>query len=198
MIIAFEGLDKSGKHTHTKKVVEHLKNKGYDVHHLSFPNYESFSGKLIRDYLDKKIDVDDDTWDYLQFINKYDVMKKYKSISNNPNVVIVIDRYIHTQVAYGKVINIDLLSLLPLPDYVFFMDIPPSVSIQRRGKFGYNDRFEEDIQFLTEVYNKYKSMVSDNWFVIDCTREKRVVSKEILCMVDKVLRSDSVWSEIYR
>lgn len=46
-LIIIEGTDCSGKETQTNKLVERLQNEGVKVGRLSFPNYESATGKII-------------------------------------------------------------------------------------------------------------------------------------------------------
>ena len=54
-IIVIEGTDCSGKETQSKMLVEKLKEKGYKVKRMSFPMYESPTGKIVGGaYLGKK------------------------------------------------------------------------------------------------------------------------------------------------
>ena len=46
-LIVIEGTDCSGKETQTKLAMEKLKNEGIDVVRLSFPNYDSPTGKIV-------------------------------------------------------------------------------------------------------------------------------------------------------
>lgn len=200
MIISFEGLDKSGKHTHSHLLKDYLESEGFCVDIISFPNYESGSGKLIRMFLDKKLDLDMDTLFYLNFINKYEVMKDYKQKLKDDNYILIIDRYILSQIVYNGVRDSRLVSLLPFPDLVVFMDVDVETSMKRKGKFGYNDRFEEDKEFLNKVYNDYKYYIYKddenelykNCIVVDGKKDKKVVSDEIKEKVIKFIseRSD--------
>ena len=47
MIIAFEGLDKSGKETQAKHLRARIEQEGRKVHFLSFPDYETPIGREI-------------------------------------------------------------------------------------------------------------------------------------------------------
>ena len=46
-IIVIEGTDCSGKETQTRLLVEKLQNEGYKVKRISFPMYDSPTGKII-------------------------------------------------------------------------------------------------------------------------------------------------------
>ncbi len=50
-LIAIDGVDSSGKQTHTEMLYEKLKNDGYKVKRISFPAYESPSSSLVKMYL---------------------------------------------------------------------------------------------------------------------------------------------------
>ena len=50
-LIVIEGLDGSGKGTQSKLVYEELKNRGYKVKKLTFPDYDSPTSSLVKMYL---------------------------------------------------------------------------------------------------------------------------------------------------
>ena len=50
-LLVIEGVDSSGKATQAKKLLENLKNIGYDVQSVEFPDYKSNSSALVKMYL---------------------------------------------------------------------------------------------------------------------------------------------------
>ena len=54
MLIVIDGIDGSGKQTQTELLKHKLISKGKKVITYEFPNYSTFFGKIIRDYLDGK------------------------------------------------------------------------------------------------------------------------------------------------
>ena len=50
-LIVLEGLDGSGKATQAKLLEAHLKEQGFSVREITFPNYESDSSALVKMYL---------------------------------------------------------------------------------------------------------------------------------------------------
>ena len=52
-LIVIDGIDGSGKGTQTKKLVDKLKNKGYPVETISFPQYGHKSAGSVEEYLNK-------------------------------------------------------------------------------------------------------------------------------------------------
>ena len=47
-LIVLEGLDGSGKATQAKLLEAHLKEQGFSVREITFPNYESDSSALVK------------------------------------------------------------------------------------------------------------------------------------------------------
>ena len=60
MFIVIEGIDGSGGETQSKKLVEFLEAKGREVVTLTYPNPESPIGKILYDFLDKRIELKPD------------------------------------------------------------------------------------------------------------------------------------------
>ena len=50
-LIVLEGIDGSGKETQASLLEKKLKEKGREVMHISFPDYESPSSALVKMYL---------------------------------------------------------------------------------------------------------------------------------------------------
>ena len=50
-LFIIEGLDGSGKETQTKKLYERLKEEGYMIKKVEYPNYKSDSSALVKMYL---------------------------------------------------------------------------------------------------------------------------------------------------
>ena len=53
-IIAFEGIDGTGKSVQMQRLSETLKNRGLRVMELSFPMYDTFFGEFVGRYLSAK------------------------------------------------------------------------------------------------------------------------------------------------
>ena len=50
-LIALDGVDASGKQTHTELLTEYLQKQGKKVRRLSFPAYDNPSSTLVKMYL---------------------------------------------------------------------------------------------------------------------------------------------------
>ena len=65
-LIVLEGLDGSGKATQAKLLAAHLKEQGFSVREITFPNYESDSSALVKMYLAGQFGQHPDEVIYLQ------------------------------------------------------------------------------------------------------------------------------------
>lgn len=157
-IVAIEGLDKSGKHTQTMELKNHLTSLGYRVETDSYHQYDSPTGKLIRDFLDGKYEVSVETISLLIAADKHAQQERYKKMKEDGEVdYLLIDRYVGSQIVFMLVQGMDedyvehLQKNLLQPDMEFLLDVSVETSMSRKGKHGANDVYERNKELLTEV-----------------------------------------------
>lgn len=160
LIVAFEGLDKSGKNTQTKKIVEYLQSIGCNVETTSFHRYDTPTGALIRKFLDGEYNVNQFAIEQIMTADKYAQLDWINSLRADTDVLI-LDRYITSQIVYSYSNGIDvsysteLLKYMPEPDYQFYLDITAEESMSRKGEHGDNDKYESNLELLTNVRENY-------------------------------------------
>lgn len=159
-IIAIEGLDKAGKHTATGVLVQFLEAAGLNVVEYGFPNYDAPVGALVHAWLKGEFDAPYATFELLQAADKHYGQTLITMFEGMGVDVLVVDRYLHSQWAYGGVDNDPawvkgLTAGCRLPDAVVYLDVEPEVSLHRGGKFGENDRYEEDLGRLRATRDRY-------------------------------------------
>lgn len=203
MIIAFEGIDGSGKGTQSIKLSEYLTNKGVDNILISFPNYTgTFFGKEIAKYLNggygAMADLPAEFPAMLYAIDRYEMKDKILS-SLSKNKVVIFDRYVPSNFAHQaakldankrqpfikwvKTFEYDILGL-PKADNIYFLDVPPSISsnlVLHKDKRSYTDDkkdiHEKDNSYLEKVYNVYKEIaIKDKWHIINCVNNGLLLS----------------------
>ncbi|XP_061834503.2 thymidylate kinase isoform X1 [Nerophis lumbriciformis] len=73
-LIVLEGVDKAGKSTQCKKLVEALQQSGHAAEMMRFPDRTTTIGKLISAYLEKKSDLEDHTVHLLFSANRWEMV----------------------------------------------------------------------------------------------------------------------------
>ncbi len=150
----FEGLDGSGKATQAKLLAEALKNKGYQIEKIDFPQYGKKSAGLVENYLAGNYGTSEDVGPYRGSIfyacDRYDSSFKIKKWLQDDKIVIS-DRYVVSNIGHqgGKIINdkqewekyvnwlYDLeynIFKIPKPDYSFILNISAELSMKMSNK----------------------------------------------------------------
>ena len=170
-IIAIEGLDKSGKHTQTKRLRERLEQEGYKVAQSEFHRYDTPTGKLIQQWLYGEYQVSQQTIELIMAADKYAQVDWMKSLRDEGYDFLLLDRYYMSQLVYGKASGgnmgwiEEVIGDLPATAMDIFIDIPPEESMMRKGKHGDNDKYESDKALLEKVRALYKEYIPRKWQV---------------------------------
>lgn len=175
-IVVFEGIDKSGKYTQSNLLYEKLIKRGLNVVRSEFHRYDTSTGELIRKWLFGEYNVDQYTIELIMAADKQAQQGWFKELEDSGVDVLVLDRYIASQLCYGKAAGVGEAFLLALqtymrkPDFEILLDIFSETSLLRKGKYGENDRYENDAKFLELVRRNYIDYFSkiDNGVIIDC------------------------------
>jgi len=207
-LIAIDGVDASGKQTHTGMLYERLIAAGYDVKKISFPAYESDSSALVKMYLSGAFGENPDD------VNAYaassffaadrfasyrtEWMNEYK----NPDKIIIADRYVSSNMIHqaSKIGNqeekdkfLDWLYELefyiyqiPKPDITFFLDMPveyaKKLMSERENKFdstAVKDIHERNSDYLLKSYNNACDIAKKfNWKTVSCVQNNEIRSIE--------------------
>src|SRR5258708_34750632 len=105
-LIAFEGLDQSGKQTQAELLRDYLKAQGRKARLVSFPDYGTSIGEEIARALSNERDYDADVMQLLYGANRYekkaDLMRWIEG-----GLILVADRYTASSVAYGEAVGLD-------------------------------------------------------------------------------------------
>lgn len=186
LLIAFEGLDQSGKQTQAEMLAAHLREQGRTVRELSFPDYDTPIGVEIGRALKGERDYGPDLMQLLYVANRYewkDEILRAKAAGE----IVVCDRYLASSVAYGEAHGLDaewLINIqthLPQPDITFLLDIAPEVSAQRKTED--RDKYERDLALLGRVGESYLRQMRDGWVRLDAARDRVEVAADVRAAV---------------
>ena len=206
ILIAIDGVDASGKQTHTELLQEYFENQGYKVRRLSFPVYESESSSLVKMYLSGKLGKTADDVDAYAASTLYaaDRFATYKSDWHtdyeDKDTLIIADRYVSSNMIHqaskigDKAEKDKFLSWLydfeynlykiPKPDVTLFLDMPPEygriLMQNRNNKFTDEktlDIHESDFSYLEKSYNNAKYVADKfGWKTVSCIKDGEIRS----------------------
>ena len=182
LLIAFEGLDQSGKQTQAERLRDRLAEAGRLVRLLSFPAYDTPIGTEIARALRGDRDFGPDVMQLLYVANRYE-LKPLLARELARGTVLVCDRYLASSVAYGAAQGLDqawLLAMqqyLPQPDLTILLDIDPAVSARR--KTADRDRYERDLALLGRVRDSYLAQAGAGGVRLDADRDRDAVAADV-------------------
>lgn len=186
-LVAFEGLDQSGKQTQAEWLVDALRAAGHVVQTVSFPDYTTSIGAEIGQALQGLRPYGPDVLQLLYIANRYEhapAIRQWLSAG----AMVVADRYAASSVAYGEAQGLDLAWLadvqrhLPPADLTFLLDIAPETSLER--KRAARDKFERDLPLLSRVRDSYRRQAAaDGWQRVDGARAPDAVRGDVVSAV---------------
>lgn len=170
-LIAFEGLDQSGKQTQAERLRDRLTALGYEVQYASFPDYETHIGREIGQALAGERHYSPDVMQLLYVANRYE-WKETLQRRLMEGAFVVCDRYLASSIAYGEAFGLDgswlreIQRYLPQPALTVFLDIAPETAVGRKPRD--RDRYERDLQLQTRVRECYRRLAeAGGWLRVD-------------------------------
>ena len=107
LFIVLEGLDRSGKSSQTKNIVEYFTQKDLPSEHMNFPNREIQTGKMINNYLQNAdTKLCDEAIHLLYSTNRWE-MKDIIQEKISAGINIICDRYAYSGIAYSHAKGMD-------------------------------------------------------------------------------------------
>ena len=158
MLIAFEGLDQSGKATQTDALRARLRQDGWRVHLLSFPDYRTPIGLEIRKALAGEREFGPDVLQLLYIANRYE-RKPDLTRWLDGGLILVCDRYMASSIAYGEAFGLDpawladMQKFLPKTTLTILLDIAPETAVARKSVD--RDRYEPDLALQSRGRESY-------------------------------------------
>ena len=205
-IIAFEGIDGTGKSVQMEQLRAKLEQQGLTVGVLSFPDYGSFFGGCVGRYLTKKdgvsaSDVDQrsmalwfamDRWAAFQGFDysRFDVLLVNRYVLSNAVYQSIRDRDVDKPDILYFVLELEHRQLkLPQPDLYLILDVDLTAAQSNVSKKGYRDyvgdekdEYEKQDSIQIRARAKYLSFGErlDNVQVIPCMADGALLSIETI------------------
>src|SRR5437660_4172085 len=191
MLIAFEGLDQSGKQTQAEMVRDRLKQDGRRARLVSFPDYGTSIGEEIARALQGERDYGPEVMQLLYIANRYERKPDLQRWLDG-GLILVSDRFTASSIAYGEAQGLDPLWLadmqkfLPVPALTLLLDIAPETAVKRKSVD--RDRYERDLAMQARVRDSYHRQArSQGWVVLDGERDKELIAADVIEAVGGVL-----------
>ena len=190
LLIAFEGLDQSGKQTQAERLRDRLIAAGCRVRLLAFPDRETPIGQEIERALRGTRDYGADVMQLLYVANRYEWKREIER-ERSDGTILICDRYLASSVAYGEAQGLDpqwLLEIqryLPQPDITFLLDIAPEVSARR--KTADRDKYERDLALLARVRDSYLRQSANGWVRLSADRDREAIGADVFAAVERRL-----------
>lgn len=161
--IVFEGIDGAGTSTQIKKLVESNPEKFMAT---AEPTSEP-TGKFLRQMLAGDFQVDEKTNAYLFAADRCQHIYGKDGIIENiqKGKCIVSDRYFFSSMAYqsiscGQELPKLLNSPFPLPEYLFYFQINPEISLGRVNARNEKKEIYEKLDLQQKISNMYEEIIS--------------------------------------
>lgn len=183
-LIAFEGLDQSGKQTQAESLRDSLTARGRVCQLLSFPDYATAIGAEIHRALHGERDYAADVMQLLYVANRGEKRGPIEAWLAAGDVVLC-DRYVASSIAYGEAQGLDpawltdIQRFLPAPALTVFLDIAPQTAVRRKSAG--RDRFERDLALLERVRASYRRQSNaPDWVRIEGERAQDQVAGDVI------------------
>jgi dTMP kinase len=220
LLIAFDGLDSSGKATQVLELEKRLEHLGYRVRHFETPDYTTPSGVELKARLQGSLGEWSTTpWDVkMRYFSRNRAEHKEEVLAAlAAGDMVVYDRYVGSSLAFitAEALNTQEIDLyrqevhetirreeyvtngMPEENVAIFLDVPPDIASvlldRRKNAQGDADEYSDHIALQQRLYKEYDELIRDKpelWLRIKCTQGSELLS------IDAV--SELVWEGLIR
>lgn len=198
MLFDIEAIDGGGGQTQRDKLRDYMKSQRMNPSVYDYPRYERPIGKMLRNFLDKKLDLDAEQQFYLyasdMSLDNFEIEGARTPVIRNrgPNSTVAYQ----CTVGYPYSNAIDFLKKAQIrADMVFYVDVDPREAQRRKLGDGETlDKFEANIDFLNKVRHMYDRLsrekpLGKEYVKIDGMQSIEKVHDDIKFRVNELLES---------
>lgn len=188
MLLAFEGIDGSGKSTQARRFVEWAQARGLDVVSSREPTNGPWGRKIREARFTARMSPEEELQAFLEDRKEHVETLIRPALARG--AVVIVDRYYYSTVAYQGARGLDPKALLlrnrafaPKPDLVLLVDVDPAKALERIEARGEGRDLFETLEALKAVRNIFLSVAEPHVAVIDGAHEPEVVFGEVLLRI---------------
>ncbi len=200
--ISFEGIEGSGKSTHSKLLAGYLRGKGHEVLETAEPGGTRIGIKIRKLLLEPANHMDPLAELLLYYSDRAQHVREVIYPAILRNTIVITDRFTDSTVAYqGYARGIDLsiihtLNEIVVPDMKPFLtimlDMDVEAGLARNREARKSDRFEQEtIDFHNRVRQGFQQIASEEperIKVVDASRGIEAVTRDIIKIVEEAWR----------
>ncbi len=184
VLLAFEGIDGSGKSTQARMFADWAELEGLEVVRTREPTQGPWGRKIREARFTARLSPEDELAAFIADRKEHVETLVRPALARG--ALVIIDRYYYSTVAYQGARGLDPQALLemnrafaPKPDLVLLVDADPKLCLQRIHARGEGQDLFENLEALTKVRAIFLSLVEPHVAVIDGGRSAEVVFDEV-------------------
>ena len=194
VFICIEGLDGSGKTTHTKRLIRNLQNQGIDAVYTTEPSRGELGTFIRSSVLEGKTRAPRVVEAVLFAVDRVEHIEKDVKPALKEGKVVVSDRCVYSSLAYQGAAGLDIdwieeINRFALPpDLTIYIDVPPEVVVKRiRRKKSVMETLETQRK-VQQVYLRY--VKNGKMMPLNGNRRKAEVEQNILEVILGFLKNN--------
>jgi dTMP kinase len=185
-IIVLEGLDKSGKTTQSKLLVDYISSAtSLKAVQMNFPNYSTFSGIEIHRHLKGQTLYNPHALHVLFALNRYEEKPVIERLIGDGSII-VMNRYYQSNIIYGLADGLTrhewLESLdgeMPQANLIIILDISVEESMSRNPNPDVNEQDKNYLRKVRSYFIKYADAYG--WRIVDASnKSKEEIHREVV------------------
>lgn len=193
MFISFAGIECCGKSTLSKNLDLHLSKQGKRVTHTREPGGTKFAERVRHILLDKQYEIPPLTEVLMFYAGRVEHTQTKIIPAINSGHIVITDRYYESTLAYQSLIcdrtqdiHNACMAEMCIPDLVFLIDIPATVSVERMIKQRQNlgimlDRIEQrPVEFFERARQNFLKNADDRYVILDGMKPLKELNDEII------------------
>lgn len=188
MLLAFEGIDGSGKSTQARRFVEWAQARGLDVVSSREPTNGPWGRRIREARFTARLSPEEELQAFLN--DRQEHVETLIRPALARGAVVIVDRYYYSTVAYQGARGLDPKELLlrnrafaPKPDLVVLVDVEPTKALERIEARGEGRDLFETLEALKSVRDIFLSLAEPHVAVVDGAHEPDVVFGEVLLRI---------------
>ena len=190
-IIVLEGIDKSGKTTQSKLLVDYINSTtSFKAVQMNFPNYNTFSGIEIHRHLKGQTLYNPHALHVLFTLNRYEEKPTIERLLDEGSVI-VMNRYYQSNIMYGLadgITNHEWLESLdgemPQANLIIILDISVEESMSRNPNPDVNEQDKNYLKKVRSYFIKYADTYG--WKIVDASnKSKEDIHREVIKIAEQ-------------